>query len=410
MTRVHAYPEGHWSLKVPIPYSMGVRHGETIVLSGQVDMSGNGIVEHPGDLDAQTEASIGHVRRILGELGAELGDLVKLVVFYRTNGSLDEDAYAARIGGLMENARPTVTFVPLPALAYPGMMVEIDAYAMRGVERPLAREVATPADLPPLAPPFVHGLRCGEMICVSGQKARDASGQACAPGDVVAQSRIALDGVARVFAALGADMDDAVKMNAFYVGEGTAAVWEEGARVRAGYFREPGPVATGIPMHAMWPHGAVVCFDLWAMRGEDGRRLPREHVWPEGHWDWPIHLPYKHGLRCRDKIFVGGQVSLDTRGRVVDAGDMAAQTRRAMENVGRVLAGFGAGFEDVVKQNCFYVGSDDPEHLHANVNVRSSFYRKPGPASTGVPLDHLAYRDMLVEIEAMAIRNAEPAR
>ena len=245
------------------------------------------------------------------------------------------------------------------------------------------------------------------MIFTSGQDARDAAGNLLHAGDSVAQSTVCLDNTARILEALGADMNDAVKFNAYYRGAGTAEEWERSARVRASYFDEPGPTATGLPVHHLHPAGAAFRFDCWAMRGEDGQRLARQHFWPEGHWDWPIHLPYKHGLRCGSKIFVGGQVSLDPQGQVIDPGRMGPQTARAMNNIGRVLAGFDADFSDVVKQNSFYVGSDDPEDLHSNVDVRSSYYSKPGPASTGVPLNYLAYADMLTEIEAIAVKEQE---
>lgn len=45
--------------------------------------------------------------------------------------------------------------------------------------------------------------------------------------------------------------------------------------------------------------------------GEDGAHLPRRHVWPESLCEWTIKLPYPHGLKCHDMIFLGGQVSLD---------------------------------------------------------------------------------------------------
>jgi len=73
-----------------------------------------------------------------------------------------------------------------------------------------------------------------------------------------------------------------------------------------------------------WPRfrsGSRSCEDVvpqGSLLRTDGRRLPRRHVWPQGHWDWPIHLPFKHGLKCGDLIFVGGQVSLDGRGAVID--------------------------------------------------------------------------------------------
>jgi enamine deaminase RidA (YjgF/YER057c/UK114 family) len=405
MARQHVSPEGHWTLKVEVPYSMGVRQGEIIMLAGQVDMEGDGIVRNPGDLDTQTGVSIGHIGKILSEMGAGMDALVKLVVFYKTDGGVDEDAYRARIGALLGGgARPAIAFVPLPVLAYPGMMVEIDAYAMLGEGgEALARATSTPAGIAPIGEPFAAAVRCGEMIFIGGMVARDAAGTLLHPGDVAAQSKAALDDMTTVLAGFGATMDDLVKLNAYYVAGGTAAEWEVGARVRASYFEEPGPVATGIPVHTLYPEGAMIRFDAWAMLGEDGTRIPRTYVWPEGHWDWTIHLPYKHGLKCRNMIFIGGQVSMDQDARILEVGDMAGQTRRSMDNIGKVLDGFGASFGDIMKVNAFYAGTDEPDDLHANVNVRSSYFSKPGPASTGVPLNHLAYEDMLIEIDTISM-------
>ena len=127
MTRKYADPAGQWTLKIPVPYVKGVWDDDLITLSGQVDMKGDGIVQHPGDLETQTGIALGHIRKVLADLGASMADLTKLVVFYKTDGSVDEDAYRARMGAMIgEDAELAVTFVPLPNLGYPGMMVEIN--------------------------------------------------------------------------------------------------------------------------------------------------------------------------------------------------------------------------------------------------------------------------------------------
>ena len=72
-------------------------------------------------------------------------------------------------------------------------------------------------------------------------------------------------------------------------------------------------------------------------------------------------------------------------------------------HIGKVLEGFGASFGDIMKVNAFYTGTDEPDDLHANVNARSSYFSKPGPASTGVPLNDLAYEDMLIEIDTISM-------
>ncbi len=101
-----------------------------------------------------------------------------LTAFYANDDSVDEDAFLTNVGAaLPDGAAPAITAVPLPSLAYEGMLVEIEATAMRsaGGTR-LARTTANPDSLAPLPTPFVHGVCCGEMIFVSGQSARDAAG------------------------------------------------------------------------------------------------------------------------------------------------------------------------------------------------------------------------------------------
>ena len=406
MKRITSYPADHWHLPIEIPYSMGVRCGELICLSGQVDFDPDGTCLHPGDLNTQTAAATKHIEHVLNDLGCEMSDVTKLTVFYVQDGTVDEDAYCARLAALITGkASPTLALIPMPHLAYPGLMVEIDAYAMRAENgAPLPRTYVDVPQIPKLCEPFALGIRCGELIFLSCQNCRDVSGVLFRPDDIVAQSEQVLGRIEQCLQSVGAEPTDIVKVNTWYTGGGTVEDWERGARIRAEFFPEPGPAATGIPLPRMGFDGETIRVDAWAMRATDGTRLPRMHAWPEGHWDWPIHLPFKHGVHSGDLIFIGGQVSLDPRGRVVNPGDMTMQTKTSMDNIGRVLAELGAAHSDIVKVNTFYAGGARAEDLHANVDIRSRYFDRPGPASTGVPLDYLAYPEMVIEIEAIAAR------
>jgi enamine deaminase RidA (YjgF/YER057c/UK114 family) len=128
-----------------------------------------------------------------------------------------------------------------------------------------------------------------------------------------------------------------------------------------------------------------------------------EHVWPAGHWDWPISLPYKHGVKRGNVIFVGGQVAMDEEGNVLYPGDAVKQTEIAMENVKKVLTGFGAQMDDVVKLTRFYVGAGRREDWEVGAAIAASYFKEPGPAATGIPLPALAYEGLMVEIEVVAI-------
>ena len=74
-----------------------------------------------------------------------------------------------------------------------------------------------------------------------------------------------------------------------------------------------------------------------------------------------------------------------------------------MEYMRDVLAGFGLTLDEMVKQNAFYKGEAGPDTIVANQTLRSSYYREPAGASTGVPVPTLALEDMMVEIEIIAM-------
>jgi enamine deaminase RidA (YjgF/YER057c/UK114 family) len=406
LTRMHSWPEGHWDWPIHISHKHGIRCGEMLFVGGQVDLDSRGTVLHAGDLATQTAAVMANIDKVLRGLGADLGDVAKLIAFYQNDGTRDEQRFLADVARQLpaNGPGPVITVVPLPALAYPGMLVEIEAVAMRGADgRRLERQGIALRGAAALPAPLSHGVRCGEMIFVGGLSAVDANGAAIAGGDIVRQSQIVMDRLGEVLHGFGASHDDAVKINTYYTGAGQFADWEGAARVRARYFSEPGPAATGMPLPRHAIPGLMTRTEITAMLGKDGRRLPRSHVWPEGHWDWPIHLPYKHGIRCGPMIYLGGQVALTPKGQVIDPGDLVAQTKIAMENIRRVLAGFGAGFDDVVKVTAFYEGGASADQLHKNLSVRSSCFTEPGPATTGIPVPFLAYEQMVIEIEVVAM-------
>jgi enamine deaminase RidA (YjgF/YER057c/UK114 family) len=401
-------PEGHWQIGIPVNHSQGLQCGPLVFVSGQVDLDPEGRQLNPGDLDKQAARAVTHIKTILAGAEAEADDLVKLTVFYRSDGGVNETDLLEHLAGCLgalNGPGPAISLIPVEGLALPGMEIEIEAIAMRDLNGPrLPRAAAWDPDCPRLPPVFSQAVRCGEMLFSSGITAVDGQGRIAAPGDLAGQSRLVLPKVDRLFRQLGADLWDSVKNNVFNVEGGTKEDWAQPALIRAAHFREPGPAATGIPLPRLWPEGVMVRNDVIAMRGADGGRLPRQHVWPTRHWDWPVHLPYRHGVRCGDLVFLGGQVSLAPDARVLDPGDMVAQTRRAMENIGTVLGELGLDFANVVKVNSFYTGGAGIDVLNANADVRFSFFtEKPGPTSTGVPVPYLAYRDMLIEIDIVAM-------
>lgn len=412
MDKQHAWPKGHWDWPVHVSHKHGVRCGQMIWVGGQVDLTSEGVVNNPGNLALQTVNSIANFGRVLGEFDCSLTDLVKLLCFYVNDGSVDEHEFLTLVASaLPPGARPAITAIPVPYLAYPDMVVEIEGYAMRGSDNAvLPRVFAESPGLSPLPNAFANALRCGKMIFVSAQTPIDADGGLAHPGDIVAQTKQVMQQVGSALADFGADFDDVVKLNRWYVGQGTVEDFEPASLACAAYFNEPGPAATGMPLPRHAQEGQLIKIEVVAMLGEDGSRLPRRHAWPESLWDWTVHLPYRHGVKCHDMVFLGGQVSLDKNGRAVDPGNMTAQTRQAMTHIGTILRELGADYADVCKITTMYEGGGGYDELHENLLIRSSYFREPGPATTGIPLPVLAYPDMVIEIDAFAMTQPDDAQ
>lgn len=110
--------------------------------------------------------------------------------------------------------------------------------------------------------------------------------------------------------------------------------------------------------------------------------------------------PYNQAIRTEGLVFCSGQVAVDPAvGKLID-GDVAAQAKLAMENLGRVLKAAGVTFRNVVKTTIFLVDMND----FATVNpVYGSFFGDVPPARSTVAVAALPL-GARVEIEAIAIR------
>ncbi len=102
-------------------------------------------------------------------------------------------------------------------------------------------------------------------------------------------------------------------------------------------------------------------------------------------------------------VFVGGQLGLDSAGRIVGApGDFQAQATQAFENMKAALAAVGGGMGHLVKITNYLV--DVPRHFPIFRQVRDRYVSRDNPpASTLVQVSRLALDGLLFEIEAIAV-------
>ena len=103
-------------------------------------------------------------------------------------------------------------------------------------------------------------------------------------------------------------------------------------------------------------------------------------------------------------LFISGQLARDENQQLVGIGDMAAQTRQVLVNIGKVLERAGGRFEDIVKVTVYVKDMTKFREIH---DVRLEFFPEEHlPASTMVEISRFTLEDALIEIEAMAVLNS----
>jgi 2-iminobutanoate/2-iminopropanoate deaminase len=105
--------------------------------------------------------------------------------------------------------------------------------------------------------------------------------------------------------------------------------------------------------------------------------------------------PYSQAVKANGTLYISGQIALE----LATAGDVQAEARKVMENIGHILAAAGMDYTQIVKCSIFLKNLDD----FAAVNeVYGSFFTSEPPARETVQVAKLP-RDVNVEISAIAV-------
>ncbi len=108
--------------------------GRTIYCSGQTSVDADGNPVHEGDMARQMSQALDNLEAVLREAGSGLSDVVRLN-YYTTD--LDaffaaNDVLAARLAEA--GCRPSATLLGVSRLAFPPLLVEIEAIAVADVD------------------------------------------------------------------------------------------------------------------------------------------------------------------------------------------------------------------------------------------------------------------------------------
>jgi enamine deaminase RidA (YjgF/YER057c/UK114 family) len=116
---------------------------------------------------------------------------------------------------------------------------------------------------------------------------------------------------------------------------------------------------------------------------------------------WEAVAGYSRAVVLAGSCWVAGTTDAGPDGQARHPGNMAAQTRAALETIESALAEAGFGLADVVRTRIFVT---DISQSAAVVAVHGEIFGEIRPASTMVEVSALIDPSLLVEIEAEAQR------
>ncbi|MGH7315014.1 MAG: RidA family protein [Candidatus Rokuibacteriota bacterium] len=124
---------------------------------------------------------------------------------------------------------------------------------------------------------------------------------------------------------------------------------------------------------------------------------------------------YSHGMVAPggEIVVVAGQVGIGIgAGGPVAGGDVGAQTKQALENVRAVVEAAGCTMADIVRLQTFLTHAEDiPGFMAAREEVFPRYFPNGVyPPNTLLVVTRLVRPELLVEIEAMAVRPAKAGR
>ncbi|MGX5722905.1 hypothetical protein [Shinella zoogloeoides] len=347
-----------WKMRIDHPYSLFVREGATLWSCGQCPLDSLGNVLHPGDLLRQADAVTGFIRRFLGEMHGQTSGIGRLVVYYVKTAPGD----AARLKDLFRREfGQSVQVVPvaIPHFYYDGMLIEVDVFASdekaEGTsfvdgETGLTLEVSD-------AGPFVWATVSSPRSAFKDIGSRLK--RLLVRADLSCENLLA----EQWFLPVGCELpdrvlsgdDDRVAQNAVRVSDAEAEIVAELTFAKAA-------VAGG------WPQVNVPDTDHLSM-----------------------------SLRA-----AGGHFHLTALDASPNRG-LVEQTATIMKAVEALFAAAGVSFRDVRKATTYYVAGSSADELHDNMSVRNGYYAKPGPASTGLPVEGLAVSGARISISMLGV-------
>lgn len=108
--------------------------------------------------------------------------------------------------------------------------------------------------------------------------------------------------------------------------------------------------------------------------------------------------PYSQGIIANGMLFASGQIPIIPETGEIQEGDITAQAKQVMLNVGEILKEAGTTYENVIKTTCYLADMED----FAEFNGVYEQYFTGKPARSCVAVKQLP-KNVLCEVEVIAV-------
>lgn len=106
--------------------------------------------------------------------------------------------------------------------------------------------------------------------------------------------------------------------------------------------------------------------------------------------------PYSQAVLAGNTLYISGQIAIE----LANSGDLKAEARQIMENLGNILAEAGMNYSNIVKSSIFLKNMDDFGTIN---EIYGSYFTSMPPARETVQVARLP-KDVNVEISVIAVK------
>ena len=116
-------------------------------------------------------------------------------------------------------------------------------------------------------------------------------------------------------------------------------------------------------------------------------------------WAWDDKIPLAQAVKIGNFLYISGQIALDPDGNLIGAGDMKAQSQKVFDNIEAIVKSAGGSVKNLIKITTYLTDMDRYPEFN---EIRMKIFKDYRPASTTVGVTALAFKGLLVEVEAVA--------